>query len=179
MIKIHEGCLLHSYLDGEHYAIGYGHHEPGIEEGMTITQWRADQYLKKDIAWVNRELNHIIPECFGDKEVEIPQVLLDAIGDMVFRCGGTTMRESEFYKRLMQCRVKDGQIIMEDYIFTAAAVRDYNVSNLGTQNRQKHLYTLLIDKIYPVGKVNYEIFVAPVDSIEPATVIPEFEENSK
>lgn len=163
MIKIHEGCLLQSYHDGEKYSIGYGHHDMTIEEGMVISQWKADQYLKDDIAWVNRELNHIVQECFSGKAVVIPQELLDAIGDMVYRCGGTTLRESEFYRRLMRCRVVEGQILQEDYLFTASAVVNFNVTNLGTQNRQQHLYALLVNKTYPVGKINYEKFVMPTE----------------
>jgi GH24 family phage-related lysozyme (muramidase) len=57
LIKKFEGCKLTSYqLPGEEkYTVGYGHY--GVEKGLTITQAKADEYLIKDLATAENQVN--------------------------------------------------------------------------------------------------------------------------
>lgn len=50
IIKTCEGCRLHSYKDtGGVWTIGVGHTGKDVVPDMTITQDKADEYLKQDI----------------------------------------------------------------------------------------------------------------------------------
>lgn len=52
LLKKFEGCRLKAYkLKGErNYTIGYGHSDSNIKAGTVITQVKADEYLKQDLA---------------------------------------------------------------------------------------------------------------------------------
>lgn len=50
LIKSFEGCKLATYKDSVGMpTIGYGHTGPEVKMGMTITQQKADEYLKLDL----------------------------------------------------------------------------------------------------------------------------------
>ena len=50
-IKQHEGLYLHAYDDGVGVmTIGYGHTGKDVKKGMVITEEKATDLLKKDIA---------------------------------------------------------------------------------------------------------------------------------
>ena len=53
LIKSFEGCVLEAYPDpgtgGDPWTIGYGHTGSEIYPGFTITQERADEYLRLDV----------------------------------------------------------------------------------------------------------------------------------
>ena len=58
LLKSFEGCSLVAFWDVNSYAIGYGHHGD-VKEGDTITQAKAEEILRQDLAdryepWVNR-----------------------------------------------------------------------------------------------------------------------------
>jgi GH24 family phage-related lysozyme (muramidase) len=58
LIKKFEGLRLKSYKPvptEEKYTIGYGHY--GVERGVTITEHEAEQYLIKDLARAENQVN--------------------------------------------------------------------------------------------------------------------------
>ena len=61
-IKKHEGCRLTACKadkSEKYYTIGYGHYSSDIVKGMKITQEKAEEYLKKDIARFEKAVNDI------------------------------------------------------------------------------------------------------------------------
>lgn len=54
LIKNAEGCVLSAYPDpgsgDDPWTIGYGHTGPDVHPGLTITQERAEQLLRSDLA---------------------------------------------------------------------------------------------------------------------------------
>lgn len=54
LIKRNEGCVLHAYADpatgGDPWTIGYGHTGPDVFPGLTISQARAEELLRQDLA---------------------------------------------------------------------------------------------------------------------------------
>lgn len=170
MIKAHEGCLLNAYPDdpeGLVCSVGYGHHSRDFVPGQEITVQLAEIYLQEDVAWINRELSlHVVPEIQAGRKIPafIPQVLLDAIGDMIFRTGGTTFKASLVMERLKKCRTDmNGMILAEDYRFMAAAIRNYEIpvggqKEIGITIRQNQLYDLTINGNYGSTQINYRKF---------------------
>lgn len=53
LIKSFEGCVLSAYkvpgANEKYYTIGYGHYGADVSRGLTITQERAEELLKKDL----------------------------------------------------------------------------------------------------------------------------------
>lgn len=53
LIKSFEGCVLTAYkvpgANEKYYTIGYGHYGADVSRGLTITQERAEELLKKDL----------------------------------------------------------------------------------------------------------------------------------
>lgn len=49
-LKRHEGCSLKAYWDdvGRVWTIGYGHTGPDVYRGLTISQEKADEWLRED-----------------------------------------------------------------------------------------------------------------------------------
>lgn len=156
MLKTHEGCVLTPYLDGGTYAIGYGHHKNVNKWTKKITLQQAEKLLQEDVLWINKELSlHIIPEVFGNRKVLIPQVLLDAIGDMIFRKGATTFKQSEVYATLKKCRTDAYNYILDsDLRFLCSKIRNYQVTSEAIRVRNEHLCTLVLEQEYFIRKVN-------------------------
>lgn len=183
MIKAHEGCLLNAYPDdpeGLVCSVGYGHHSRDLVPGQEITVQIAELYLQEDVAWINRELSlHVVPEIQAGRKIPafIPQVLLDAIGDMIFRTGGTTFKASLVMERLKKCRTDmNGMILAEDYRFMAAAIRNYEIpvggqKEVGITIRQNQLYDLTINGNYGSTLVNFQKLEMGKDPAQDARIL--------
>jgi lysozyme len=85
-----EGCRLTAYRDSVGVlTIGYGHTGPDVQEGMTITQARAEELLLADVAKATAAVNAHV-------KVTITQDEFDALVDFAFNAGcaafeGSTM----------------------------------------------------------------------------------------
>ena len=88
-----EGCRLKSYQDqNEIWTIGYGH-TYGVRQGMTCTQYQAEQWLSDDVHESEKEVNALV-------KVPLNQNQFDALVDLVFNVGSGNFRNSTLLKLL-------------------------------------------------------------------------------
>ena len=81
LIKEFEGCKLTAYRDGGGVlTIGWGHTGADVEEGMTITQERADELLLLDLADAVHGVNALV-------KVPLTQNEFDALVSFAFNVG--------------------------------------------------------------------------------------------
>ena len=93
LIKKFEGCKLQSYkcADGV-WTIGYGSTN-GIEEGMEISQERADMLLLEDVEVFEKAVNELV-------EVPLEQNQFDSLISWTFNLGPTNLKNSTLLKVL-------------------------------------------------------------------------------
>ncbi len=94
MIRKHEGLRLKAYMPtpNDVPTIGYGHTK-GVKMGDVITEAQAIQFLKEDIAWVERAIDRYV-------KVPLNQNQYDALASWVFNLGATNFLKSTMLKRL-------------------------------------------------------------------------------
>ena len=73
----------------------------------------------EDIKSVEASVNRLLKNV----KFKPSQNFIDGLADLVYNCGETGVKKSEFYKRLLKCRVKDGKVNPNDLNFTVAAVK--------------------------------------------------------
>ena len=118
-IMFRESCSLTVYKDNNGYSIGYGHKLKKGENYKKITQAKAKELFNKDIAWVDASINRILK----DIKWKPSQNFIDGLGDLIYNCGESGVKKSEFYKRLLRCRVKNGKVNQNDLNYTIAAIK--------------------------------------------------------
>lgn len=155
LIKVNEGCSLSAYQDGDSWSIGFGHQCQWREP---ITKAQADVLFSQDMVWVNEKVNLVLEEAFGTRKVNVPQCIVDVIGDLVFRNGGWGVRHSEFARRLKGCRTDaKGNILQEDINWCAIAVRDYTGGNDRLLERTTRMSLVFAGGPYPMYlKIGYK-----------------------
>ena len=72
--------------------IGYGH-TSGVFEGQTITEYDAEELLRKDLMWFEQEVSRLINEPLTQNE-------FDAIVSFTFNVGSGALAESTFRRRM-------------------------------------------------------------------------------
>lgn len=96
IIKKHEGLRLEAYMPtpNDRWTIGYGHTKTA-HEGMRITEARAEELLRYDVAWVEKVI---------EKEVKVPlnQNQYDALASLIFNIGGIQFKRSSVLRHLNQ-----------------------------------------------------------------------------
>ena len=93
LIKKFEGCELESYKCAAGvWTIGYGSTN-GIEEGMEISQERADMLLLEDVEIFEEAVNKLV-------EVSLEQNQFDALVSWTFNLGSTNLQNSTLLKVL-------------------------------------------------------------------------------
>ena len=93
LIREFEGCKLNAYLcPAGKWTIGYGHTK-GVRQGMTITQQQADDYLRQDIAPIEKLLNVM--------GINFRQEQFDALVSWIFNLGEGNFRSSTMTKYIM------------------------------------------------------------------------------
>ena len=93
LIKKFEGCELESYKCAAGvWTIGYGSTN-GIEEGMEISQERADMLLLEDVEVFEEAVNKLV-------EVPLEQNQFDALVSWTFNLGSTNLQNSTLLKVL-------------------------------------------------------------------------------
>lgn len=142
-IKQHEKCVLKPYKDGKYYSVGWGHNGPDVDPDMVITQHKADEYFEDDIKWVEERANAMINDL--PYEYEFSQGFVDGLCSLIYNAGAGGIRKSEFYKRLTRCRVVDGEMNMEDYYYTLAAVKTTRISHPGHHKRRKAEHYMMLN----------------------------------
>lgn len=81
LIKSFEGCKLNAYKDPSGVlTIGYGHTR-GVKSGDKITQTKADEFLKEDVASSEKAVNKL------SKWYKFNQNEFDALVSFTFNCG--------------------------------------------------------------------------------------------
>lgn len=81
LIKEFEGCELTAYRDGGGVlTIGWGHTGRDVEEGMAITQERADELLLLDVSDAVHGVNALV-------KVPLSQNEFDALVSFAYNCG--------------------------------------------------------------------------------------------
>ena len=97
LIKTHEGCKLVAYPDpgsgGDPWTVGYGHTGNDVVEGLHISQDEADDYLRHDLAWVEKCINNSV-------KVELTQGEFDALCSFVYNLGCGTLGKSMLLAKL-------------------------------------------------------------------------------
>ena len=114
-----ESCSLTVYKDNTGYSIGYGHRLKNGENYKKISKAKAVQLFMEDIKSVEASVNRLLKNV----KFKPSQNFIDGLADLVYNCGETGVKKSEFYKRLLKCRVKDGKVNPNDLNFTVAAVK--------------------------------------------------------
>ena len=93
LIKKFEGCKLQSYKCAAGvWTIGYGSTN-GIEEGMEISQERADMLLLEDVEVFEKAVNELV-------EVPLEQNQFDSLISWTFNLGPTNLKNSTLLKVL-------------------------------------------------------------------------------
>ena len=93
LIKKFEGCELESYKCAAGvWTIGYGSTN-GVEEGMEISQERADMLLLEDVEVFEEAVNKLV-------EVPLEQNQFDALVSWTFNLGSTNLQNSTLLKVL-------------------------------------------------------------------------------
>lgn len=88
-----EGCKLVAYQDVRGvWTIGYGHTQ-GVVEGMTCTQFQAEQWLLQDVQWAIGVVKQMV-------SVPLTQQEFDALVDFVFNVGSGNFADSTMLKLL-------------------------------------------------------------------------------
>lgn len=142
LIKSYESCKLTKYKDSHGYSIGWGHLIKNGETYTKISQKTADDLFKKDIQWVNEAINRLLKPV---NKVKFSQNFIDALGDLIYNCGETGVKNTTFYKRLLKCRIdKSGNINTNDFNFTVAAVLTAHVYEKGHKTRRYACHLLMI-----------------------------------
>ena len=101
----------------------------------------SESDIKKIEASVNRLLSKTNPE------FKYTQGFIDGLASLVYNCGEYGVSTTEFYKRLLKCRIDNSEnnINENDLNFTLAAVKTSKVFCKGHKIRRQKEYDLMIN----------------------------------
>ncbi|MBR6908189.1 lysozyme [bacterium] len=142
-IKDQEKCVLTAYWDSDGYSIGYGHHSSDVTKGMTITQAQANNYFNEDIKIIEKAANRLINNL--PYTYSFSQNFFDGLCSLVYNCGEGGVQNSVFYKRLKNCRVKNGKMNQDDFNYTVAGVKTSRISCKGHISRRYEEHKLMLN----------------------------------
>ncbi|MBD1194446.1 glycoside hydrolase family protein [Vulcanococcus sp. Clear-D1] len=98
LLKTWEGCRLSAYPDpasgGAPWTIGYGHTGAEVVQGLTITQEKAETWLKQDVAEAAGSVDRLL------SGVGLTARQRDALISFCFNVGGGALERSTLRKRL-------------------------------------------------------------------------------
>lgn len=95
--KLFEGLRLRAYRDvAGVLTIGYGHTGKDVREGMAISEARAEELLKEDLAAAGKYVNRLY--------VCKTQGQYDALTDFVYNLGSHSLAKSTLLKRIRMGR---------------------------------------------------------------------------
>ena len=142
-IKNQEKCVLTAYWDKNGYSIGWGHHGSDVKQGMKISKVKANQFFNEDIKEIEKAANRIIDSL--PYKYKFSQGFFDGLCSLVYNAGEGGVYKSEFYKRLKNCRVKNGKINQNDLNFTIAGVKTSRISAPGHKSRRYDEHKLMLN----------------------------------
>lgn len=141
-IKNQEKCVLTAYWDSNGYSIGWGHHGKDVKKNMRISKAKANKYFNEDIKVIEAAANRIINSL--PYKYKFSQNFFDGLCSLVYNTGEGGVMKSEFYKRLKNCRVKNGKINKNDLNFTIAGVKTSRISCKGHISRRYDEHKLML-----------------------------------
>lgn len=147
-IKEHESLRLERYLiKGESkYTIGWGHQILKHEKiGSKITLSKAQELFDNDIDNVNESINRLMKP-FQKRKFKFSQEFIDGLGSLIFNCGETGVKNSEFYKTLLKCRKDKNEppnINKRDIEFALSKIKNTHVYFNGHKKRRTNEYRLM------------------------------------
>ena len=144
-IKSYEKCKLTAYhIKGEkHNTIGWGHYlqKPSEKNIKKISQARADELFREDIAWVDKAVTDMLNEV--NASYKWPQGIVDGLGSLVYNCGERGVRTTEFYRILQNCRFHNGEINASDIAYTLAVIKNTRCTKPGHYKRRAGEYAMM------------------------------------
>lgn len=94
LIMSFEGCRLEAYLDAANiWTIGYGHTGSDVHRGLKISDDRAEELLREDLAQADAAVNKLVT-------MPLTQGQFDALVSFVFNVGAGAFGRSTLLKRL-------------------------------------------------------------------------------
>lgn len=139
-IKKYEKCHLEAYPDlGGGYTIGWGHHGKDVKKNMKISQKQADKYFEDDIKKTENYARLLIKNL--PYKYEFSQEFFDVLCDLIYNAGIGKVKNSTFYSRLQNCRVKNGQMNRQDYDYTISSIKNFSAPYKGHKIRRNECYT--------------------------------------
>lgn len=96
LIKEMEGCKLKAYkpvATEKHYTIGIGHYSADVTKDMVITNEKAEELFRKDIAPIEKLLNSL--------RVNFRQEQFDSLVSWIFNLGAGNFKNSTMLARIM------------------------------------------------------------------------------
>lgn len=94
LIMSFEGCRLEAYLDAANiWTIGYGHTGSDVHRGLKISDDRAEELLREDLAQAEAAVNKLVT-------MPLTQGQFDALVSFVFNVGAGAFGRSTLLKRL-------------------------------------------------------------------------------
>lgn len=141
-IKDQETCSLVAYWDSDAYSIGWGHHGSDVKKNMKISQSQADKYFNEDIKRIEAAANRLIKNL--PYKYTFSQNFFDGLCSLVYNCGEGGVQRSEFYKRLKNCRVRKGNMNMNDLTYSIAGVKTSRISCKGHISRRYDEHKLML-----------------------------------
>jgi len=140
-IKSTEALALTSYWDATGYAIGYGHHGKDIHKDMVIDSIQVEIYFDEDMKKIEKSVERLIKGL--PYEYNFSQGFVDGLSSLVYNCGEAGVRNTEFYKRLKQCRVTNGVMNKSDWEYTLSVVKETKISHKGHIKRRQTEYAMM------------------------------------
>ena len=145
-IKEKESLRLTAYrINGEKLlTIGYGHQIQKNESYKEIDKKTAEEIFEKDINKINASINRILSNV--NPKFKFSQGFIDGLGSLIYNCGESGVKKTEFYKRLKNCRFDKStstNINTNDLSFTLAAVKTTHVYLKGHKVRRIQEHNLM------------------------------------
>lgn len=147
-IKEHESLSLTKYhIKGESkYTIGWGH---TIDKNEKIPNKISKSYAQKlfnnDISETNESINRLLKP-FQKKNFKFTQEFVDGLGSLIFNCGETGVKNSEFYQTLLKCRKDKNEpsnINKRDIEYALSKVKKTHIYFEGHKKRRHNEYKLM------------------------------------
>ena len=142
-IKRVENLSLISYWDATGYAIGYGHHGKDIYKDMIIDSIQADIYFNEDLLKIEKSVERLIKGL--PYEYNFSQGFIDGLSSLVYNCGESGIKETDFYQRLRQCRVENGIMNEDDWNFAMSVIKETKISQEGHIKRRNEEFWMMLD----------------------------------
>lgn len=146
LIKTLEGCRLQAYDDYTGKPVGFGgnvrgtltigvgHTGQDVTKGLVITEEQASEFLRKDIAVVEKTINEVVI-------VPLSQNQYDALCSFVFNIGCGAFRSSTLLKLLNQSEYEKASECFKDWH------RGNNIPHL-LDNRRKKEKELFVKQVF-------------------------------